>query len=136
MIETIEPLAAHSNLPIREVEDPRERALDRIFEAHPRGRVAIATHRNLLTLYLDALCRDVGFELWRSLELPDVHAVSPSGAGESASERIAGSATQRGAAPGMVPSISKRSLLIAAREARVTERDAAVDATKFAPIAP
>jgi 2,3-bisphosphoglycerate-dependent phosphoglycerate mutase len=129
--ETVEPLAAHLNLPIHEVEDLRERtlgsisdvpfveavaatfsdfdhvypggessrsaqqravrAIDRIIEAHPAGRAAVATHGNLMTLYLNALCRDVGFQFWRSLTLPDVYDVSSSGSEKLTFERIAGS---------------------------------------------
>jgi 2,3-bisphosphoglycerate-dependent phosphoglycerate mutase len=132
-IETVEPLAAHLNLPIHEVEDLRERtlgsisdvpfveavaatfsdfdrvypggessrsaqqravqAIDRITEAHSEGRVAVATHGNLMTLYLNALCHDVGFQFWRSLSLPDVYEVSWSDSGKLTFEHIAGSAT-------------------------------------------
>ena len=69
------------------------RAIDRIIEAHPRDQVAVATHGNLLTLYLNALFRDVGFQFWRSLTLPDVYEISSSGSGKLTFERITESAT-------------------------------------------
>jgi 2,3-bisphosphoglycerate-dependent phosphoglycerate mutase len=69
------------------------RAIDRITEAHPDDRIAIATHGNLMSLYLNVLDRDIGFDFWRSLALPDVFQVSSSITGKFTIERIAGSAT-------------------------------------------
>ena len=77
----------------RDAQQRALRAIDRIREAHPDDRIVIATHGNLMALYLNVLDRDIGFDFWRSLSLPDVFQVSSSITGRFTIERIAGSAT-------------------------------------------
>jgi len=72
----------------RDAQHRAVRAIDRIIESHPEGRVAVATHGNLMALYLNTLCRDVGFEFWRSLTPPDAYEISPSSAGKLRFERV------------------------------------------------
>jgi 2,3-bisphosphoglycerate-dependent phosphoglycerate mutase len=74
----------------RDAQQRAVRAIDRIREAHPVDRIVIATHGNLISLYLNMLNHDIGFDFWRSLALPDVFQISPSTSGKLVFERIAG----------------------------------------------
>ena len=65
------------------------RAIDRIMEANGNDRVALATHGNLMCLYLNALCAEVDFEFWRGLTFPDVFQIFQATTGEWKFERIA-----------------------------------------------
>jgi 2,3-bisphosphoglycerate-dependent phosphoglycerate mutase len=69
------------------------RTIDRIRESHPDDPIVIATHGNLISLFLNVLNSDVGFDFWHSLVLPDVFRVSPSTSGKLVFERIARGAT-------------------------------------------
>ncbi len=73
----------------RDAQQRAVRTIDRLVEAHPADRVAIATHGNLISLLLNAFNRDVGFEFWRSLALPDVFQLRFVPSGNATFERIA-----------------------------------------------
>ena len=45
----------------------------RVIDAHGGRRTVVATHGNLLTLILNGLKPEFGFDFWRSLTFPDVY---------------------------------------------------------------
>lgn len=76
----------------RDAQQRAVRAIEHIMEAHPNGQVAIATHGNLMSLYLNALFGEVGFEFWCSLTFPDVFQIFPVTSDKWKFERVAGGA--------------------------------------------
>jgi 2,3-bisphosphoglycerate-dependent phosphoglycerate mutase len=50
-----------------------------VVASHPGGHVVLSTHGNLLTLILNALRPEVGFEFWKDLTFPDVYELTIEG---------------------------------------------------------
>jgi 2,3-bisphosphoglycerate-dependent phosphoglycerate mutase len=73
----------------RRVQERAVRAIERLIEAHPTDPVAIATHGNLISLLFNAYDRDVGFDFWQSLCLPDVFQLRLSPSGDVSFKRVA-----------------------------------------------
>lgn len=62
--------------------------LRRLQELHRGEHIVLSTHGTLLALILQYYDRSVGFALWRSLTMPDIHALSVGANGEGTIQRL------------------------------------------------
>lgn len=63
-------------------------ALESLCERHPDQTIVVATHGNLLVLFLRVLDPTKGFEFWRSLTPPDIYRVVVNGDGVAELQRL------------------------------------------------
>ena len=63
---------------------------DRLLAMHPRGRILVSTHGNVLALLLKHYEPSIGFDFWDALSRPDVYRLDIRSSGTGTFERAWG----------------------------------------------